>query len=195
MQPTPTTELQAINRMLRSVGESPISQLDDGPVPDDVPIARRTLQEVLVSVQTKGWPFNTEKDYPLAPNDTGQIVLPSNIVKADLDSRQYSQQDVVIRGQTLYDRKNHTYTFDEAVKAEIVLLLPFEELPQTARHYIMVRASRIFQTEVLGSATLNGFSEVDEAQALLDMKEAEGEQGDYNILQHDLVNETLWFKR
>ena len=44
-----------------------------------------------------------------------------------------------------------------------------------------MRAARVFQTRVLGSETLQKFHEDDEGMALIDLNEAEGDTGDYNI--------------
>jgi hypothetical protein len=64
----------------------------------------------------------------------------------------------------------------------VVLLLELEDLPQAARHYVMVRAARVFQQRVLGSETLDGFTERDEARARMSLKRYDSQTADYNIL-------------
>lgn len=73
---TPTTELEAVNAILASVGESPIAALDGEFV--DAEIARGLLTQESRAVQTEGYTFNTEADYPLAPDVEGRIFLPQN---------------------------------------------------------------------------------------------------------------------
>ena len=179
---TPTTELEAINTILSVIGESPISTLSEISSVADAVTAQSTLSEVSRQVQTKGWHFNTEKDFELSPETySKEITVPSNALRVDTsgDSR---ETDVVQRGQRLYNRKLHTYQFDASLKCEIVVLLPFEELPQAARHYVTIKAARVFQSRTVGSDALYQFTALDEKDALLDLKRNEGITGDYNIL-------------
>jgi len=172
------TETEAVNTMLSVIGEAPINDLS-GASTTDVIQAKAILNEVSRQVQTVGWHFNTEKDYSLVPDINQDIILASNMVKVDVDFN--ADVDVVQRGAKLYDKKNHTFKFTESLKAEIVFLLPFEELPQAARQFIMIRAARIFQDRMVGSDSLHGFTVDDEKRALVDLQEAEGDTGDYTI--------------
>jgi hypothetical protein len=175
-----TSELEAVNTMLDAIGESPVSSLEvSGLV--DVAKAKSALDEISREVQAKGWHFNTETDYPLPVSLDGTITLPSNFLSVDTVGAQ-RHLDVVQRGSRLYDKKNHTYIFTESIKADVTLLLEWEELPQVARHYIMIRASRVFQSRVLGSAEQFQFSAQQEQDALIALNESEGETGDYNML-------------
>ena len=89
---------------------------------------------------------------------------------------------MAIRGNRLYDRNGKTYTFTEPLKADLTTLLEFSDLPQAARHYITIRAARVFQQRVVGSDTLGNFTEKDEARALRAMRRYEARTADYNIL-------------
>lgn len=177
---TPTTELEAVNLMLSVIGESPLSSLNDSTVVDAV-LARNILSEVSRAVQTKGWHFNIEKAFPLLPDAyTKEISVPTNCLRV---VTVYPTQDVeaVHRGQRLYDRANHTYQFAKTVKVDMAVALPFDELPETARHYIAIRAARVFQARSVGSDTLYAFSDKDEKDALVALKKAEGVTGKHNI--------------
>jgi hypothetical protein len=92
----------------------------------------------------------------------------------------------------LYDRKGHTFKFQNAIKAEVIYLLAFEDLPQVARQFVVIRAARIFQDRMVGSETLHGYTEADEKKAWADLKELEGDTGDYTIFDHWDVSRTLW---
>jgi len=175
------TELEAVNVMLSVIGEAPINTLT-GAATVDVIQAKAILSQVSREVQSVGWHFNIERDYPLVPDINQEINLAANMVRVDAD--QYPELDVVQRGLRLYNRKDHTFKFEKTVKAEIIFLLPFEELPQTARQFIVIRAARIFQDRMVGSDILHGFTAVDEQKALSDLKEAEGDTGDYTIFDH-----------
>lgn len=179
---TPTSELEAINTILSVIGESPISSLSDISSVADAVTAQSILSEVSRQVQTKGWHFNTEKDFELSPDTfSKEIVIPSNAIRVDPmgDDREV---DAVQRGNKLYDRVNHTFQFTKSIKCDLVILLPFDQMPQAARHYITIKAARIFQSRTVGSEALYQFTAIDEKDALLDLKRNEGITGDYNIL-------------
>ena len=177
---SPTTELEAINTMLSTIGESPVNTVEDtGNV--DVVIARQILQTVSREVQARGWHFNTEKNYTITPDSEGYLVLPNTVLKADTVYPD-SSKDVVVRGSRLYDREKHTYVFTDAVKVDMTILLTFDELPEVARNYATIRASRIFQERVVGSDTLHAFNSQDEARAMVSLMEYEADTADLNIL-------------
>ena len=178
-----TSELDAINIMLGTIGESPINSLDAATGVVDAVTARAILSEVSVQVQEEGWHFNTEYEFILTPSlDTKEIYIPANTIEVDASEYDRNNIDVAIRGNRLYDRKNKTFQFQQDIKADLTILLEFNELPQAARHYITVRAARVFQQRVIGSDTLGSFSEKDEARALRSMRRYESKTADYNIL-------------
>lgn len=177
--PSKTTELSAVNTMLEVIGETPIDSLTDL-LPVDAATARNILEETSRDVQSKGWNFNREFGYPLVPDSrTGEITIPETFVHIELEGR-----DAVIRGARLYDRKNHSYKFDpkQRCKADIIIILPFEELPEQARHYITIRAARIFQSRAIGSDTLHGFAQEEEYRALAELKRYDARMNDATML-------------
>lgn len=179
---TPTTELEAINTILSVIGESPISSTSEISSVADAVTAQSILSEVSRQVQTKGWHFNTDKEITLSPDTySGEITVPTNCLRVD-SSGSDREVDVVHRGTKLYDRSKHTYNIAKQVVVDMVVLLPFTELPQAARHYITIKAARIFQARTVGSEALYQFTASDERDALIDLKKAEGVTGDYNIL-------------
>lgn len=190
-----TTVLEAVNTMLSCAGESPVNTLDTtGMV--DVAVAVATLNEISRSVQSVGWHFNTEDDYPLVRDVEGFIYLPPSIITVDVNDSSPSLIPVQ-RGLRMYDRLNHTYLFTADLKASVQLLLEWDELPQTARYYILIKAARAFQARVLGADSLHRFSEADEMSALVALQEAEGKSGNYNMFQNysaaNIMNTTWSF--
>jgi hypothetical protein len=178
-----TSELDAVNIMLGTIGESPINSLDAATGVVDAVTARAILSEVSVQVQEEGWHFNTEYEFVLTPSlDSKEISVPANAIEVDASAYDRNDIDVAIRGNRLYDRKNKTFQFQQDIKADLTILLEFNELPQAARHYITIRAARVFQQRVIGSDTLGSFSEKDEARALRSMRRYESRTADYNIL-------------
>lgn len=179
---TLTTELDAINIMLGTIGESPINSLDAATGVVDAVTARSILAEVAVQVQEEGWHFNTDYEFVLTPDSgTKEIYVSPNVIEVDV-SPYTTDVDVAIRGNRLYDRKNKTYQFSQDIKADLTILLEFNELPQAARHYITIRSARVFQQRVVGSQLLGAYTDQDEARALRAMRRYEARTGDYNIL-------------
>jgi hypothetical protein len=180
MSLTPTSELEAVNTMLNTIGEAPVNTLVNMTSVDAL-AALSVLQSVNRGVQVEGWFFNTEYDYPLVPDLDNNLPLPTNLMSVD-SSEVSNKHDLVQRGSRAYDRKNHTYTFTDTVKCNLILLLPFEEIPEAARNYITLRASRILQDRLLGSDSLHGMNREDEYLALTSLRLIESQNADYNIL-------------
>lgn len=178
----PMTELEAVNIMLETIDEPPVNTLS-GTVPVEVTIAVSTLSDVSREVQSKGWDFNTESEYPLAPDINGCITPPTNVMKIDASDG----TPLVMRSGKLYDKSKHTNIFEDSIKCDIVWLLDFGDLPQAARSYITIRAARAFQRRILGSDTIDKLSSEDEGKALLLMEYAEADVADYNVLNNSSV--------
>lgn len=182
-KPSPTTALEAVNIMLGTIGESPVNSLENEQVVDAV-VARDVLAEISREMQSEGWAFNIEKNYPLSRDLDGKIEVPINCIKVDF-VRPPAGMDPVLRGSRLYDRQNHTYTFKQNVKAEVILLLPFNELPESARRYATIRAARVFADRMVGSDAIHSYTEMDEARARATLVAYESDTGDANILTGD----------
>lgn len=177
---SPTTELDALNTLLSSIGESPINSLDGVAGVADAVIARQVLQEIMVQVQEEGWHWNTEENIRLSPDmNTKTITVPYGCIQADSRDR---SKNVVVRGQRLYDKTNHTFLFESSVLVDMTILLEFTDIPQAARHYITIRAARVFQERVVGSQTLGGFTEKDEVRARAALVKNESDTAQHNML-------------
>jgi len=183
MAMTPTSELDAVNQMLVSIGEAPVNVLGSGL--QEAEIAQTTLTNISRDVQSQGWYFNTEIRYTLARNSDNEIVLPNNCVKVDRTQvyRDYDT-DVVERNRKLYDRVTNSYIFDKDLVVNMVVLLEFNELPEVARRYITLKAARVFQDQTVGAQELHGYQINDEQFAYLALREAESESMDYNVFDN-----------
>ena len=178
-----TTELEAINTILSTIGEAPLNTLT-GSLPVDGTIAKNVLSEVAREVQSQGWHFNTHTNVTLARDTDNKLPIATNVVRVELDPRKYSkgQYDIVQRDSFLYNLAENKDTFDiNFEKVKIVYLLPFNEIPEQAKRYITIRSARIFHDRTLGANTLHKFSVEDEQKALMILKQAEAQTGDYSI--------------
>jgi len=177
---TATSKLESVNTMLTAIGEIPVSSITSATT-NDVSIAISILESTSREVQSRGWFFNTDLNYSLVPNNNNEIELPANTLRVELEGSSRSK-NYVERSRKLYDRYNNTFTISDSVKVTIVFYLEFENIPEVARQYITIRAARIFQDRMLVSSELHKFHEIDELQAYMALKEAEGDIGRHNIL-------------
>lgn len=184
---SPTTELEAVNTMLTSIGEQPIQNLDDLAGLTDASIARQILSNVSRAVQSRGWVFNTDLDKVMKPDSHGEIILNDTILRVDTTTRMRDpDNDIIERGRRLYDRQKNTDKFDEGteIKCNLIIYLNFIDLPEPARRYISIRSARIFHDRVVGSGELHRFYQEDELQAWSTLIEYEGDTADYNIFDN-----------
>ena len=187
MAQSSTTELEAVNTILSAIGEAPVNSLS-GTLPIDATQAKNLLTEISREVQAAGWHYNSFYDYTLSRDTDNKIPLADNIMRVDLDINKYNvtTYDVIKRGGFLFNKKENTYIFDQALDAKVILFLPFTELPENARRYITIRAARVFQDRLLGATTLHGFQARDEANALAILKQEEMDTADHSIFNnHD----------
>lgn len=179
---TATTELDAINTMLSTIGESPINSLDGAAGVVDAVVAQQVLREISIQVQEEGWHFNTEENVRLIPDLVNQnITLPANCIQCDSTGKD-ADRDVTVRGNRLYDKTNKTFTFDNSIEVDMIILLEFNDMPQAARHYVMIRAARVFQERVIGSQTLGSFTEKDETRARAALERMESGTANHNMM-------------
>ena len=182
---TRTSELEAVNTILSTIGESPLNTLS-GSLPVDGTIAKNVLSEVSREVQSQGWHFNTHYKVTLSRDTNNKIPLATNIVRVEIDPRQYSKvsYDIVQRNNFLYNLAKNEDTFDTNFKdATAVYLLPFDEIPEQAKRYITIRSARIFHDRTLGANTIHKFSQEDEAKSLSILKQAESNTCDFFIFE------------
>jgi hypothetical protein len=188
--PTQTTELSAVNLMLASIGERPIVNLDDNQRAD-VMRALSTLNETNVLVQSRGWWFNEEHDLVHAPNDDGEYILTDDVIKVDPSDA--SVDNFVKRGKKLYNTTTWTTTGHSTPLAlDLVRLLPFDDLPETAKIYIARRAGVIYQTRSVGSPTLFEFTSRDAQEAYGTLQEEELEHVDTNLTHSPGIFDAVW---
>ena len=159
-----TTLLEAINTLLAAIGSSPVTNTDT-PQNADAIIAKNNINRALRDIQTEKWYFNSESDYPLTPDVNGTIHIPNNIINIDFTGRLGEGNRFVIRGKKLYDRLNHTFKIDEQLEADVVLCLEYDEIPESAAQYVIARAARRYQEEMLGDPSLRTWTKQDEDTA------------------------------
>jgi len=150
----------------------------------DVAIALNTLREVSKEVQSEGWVFNKEYDYPLTPDSNNEVIIANNILQIDLNETytQNRNRDSVIREGKLYNKTAHSYTWtDEKLYADIIWYFDWATIPNPIAAYIVARAATIVSSRLIG--------DVNQYQLLLQKEsftrtvalEYECNQGDYTF--------------
>ena len=173
-------ELAAVNQILGAVGQAPVTTLDQ--TNPDVAIAYDTLVEVNREIQSEGWVFNTEEEYPFNQDVNGEILIPDNILLLDLSSIfENIGVEVVKRNGKLYNKTEHTFTWTAPIKCDVVWLFDFIDLPVPFRDLIVARASMQASTKMVGDTTIYQMLQQKESLARANAMEYECNQGDYSF--------------
>ena len=186
------TELSAVNSILGSIGQAPITSLTHNP-PDPDPLAnpeisfvKNILDEVNKDVQSTGWAFNTENKVLKSPDASGHFVIPSNAIMYDISDGQIDRRtDVVKRDGKLFDKVNQTDVFTSDYYIDSIVLLPFTDVPPPIQRYIIARASMKAATQLVSNADLVKLLRVEEQQARANAMNYETEQGDNSFMGFD----------
>lgn len=175
-----STELDAVNQILSSVGQAPVTTLDlQNP---EVAIVTNTLREVNRMVQADGWIFNSEKGIKLTPNSsTKKILLPLDVLQVDCNETQRNRYNIVRRNGGIYDRLGHTDVFEEPLIVDIIYLFSFSDVPAAIQAYIVARAARMCTVKMVGDAQLNKLLAEQEGITRASAIEYECSQGDYSM--------------
>lgn len=192
---TPTTPLQAVNEIISQIGELPISDLAVEETSADVKAALLLFRSANRTTQVKGWQFNTDLDVTLTREPDGTISVPADAVKVSKAKiAEDTQYDVAfaIRGAQLYNRTTNSFAWDTDLRVDLIRLLPFESLPEAARHFIVVKSGRQFQARFQGSQLADGFSQEDLYEATVALSEYEVEQGRVNFLTGSSSVTSIW---
>lgn len=189
IEPTAMLELEATNILLATIGEERVSTLTGSQV-GDVAEASATLLEVSREVQAKGWHFNREIDVAWPVNGDSKIPIPLSVARFDMPSGHYPE--LIRRGGFVYDKTNRTNIFTASITTSIcVFYLPFDELPDSARNYITLRAARRFSNRMLTSKDISQFTLRDEMEARAAFLDENEENGDHSLLDNWSVGAVL----
>ena len=181
--PMPThliSKADAVNQCLRAVGSSPINSIEDDDLPGDAELALQTVDKVDRELQAEGWHFNTSRGNTLNLDVDGRIPVGTTAISVDVNNLRYSEIDPVLRGNYLYDMRNSTDIFTEALEeVTIVQHLQWDSLPQEARLLVSAMAALEFG---LGSGLITYSKEQD---LLRQAKQARASLNRQNIQKGD----------
>ena len=185
------TELSAVNSILGSIGQAPVSRLYQPEGADktlkfinpEISFIYQLLQEVNTDVQNEGWVFNREDFVKLTPDGNSEIVFPVDVLRYDVsDNQTWRTTDVVKREGKLYDKIGHTFKFTRPIFLNVVKKFSFEDLPSAFKRYITVKASTRAATQLVANENLAKMLNSQEAIARASVIEYECNQGDHNYM-------------
>jgi hypothetical protein len=180
-----TTELEAVNIMLRDINEAPIASLSGLSDSSDMGKALNILRQVSREVQSRGWAFNTRTEVALTRDVANKIAIPTGATRVEISTYKYPRVLLVIRNGYLYDNVTGTDVLTQDYTAEkIVFALDFADLPENAKAYITHRASRVFQDRVFGSRELQQTIGEQEQRSWAEMLRDECRVRDVNIFKN-----------
>jgi len=181
------TELSAVNSILGSIGQSPITQLKNSSgalisTNPEISYIYNLLVEVTKDVLNEGWHFNTEYGIKISPDANKEISIPSSYLRYDVHDGQTSRLlDVVKKGNKLYDKVKHTFEFTSDVLVDATYLYDFEDIPSAFQRYIIAKASTRAATQLVGDANLARLLQTQEAQNRANVMEYDTQQGDHSF--------------
>ena len=150
----------------------------------DVAIALNTLREVSREVQSEGWSFNKESDYPITPDSSNEVIIANNILHMDLN-RTYTQnldRDSINREGKLYDKTAHSFTWTDAtLYVDVIWYFDWSSIPTVIQAFIIARAAAIVSSRIIGDPNQYQILIQKEAFAKSTALEYECNQGDYSF--------------
>ena len=181
------TELSAVNAILGSIGQSPISGLDFAN--PEISFIYNLLKESNQDVQNEGWTFNLEYHIKEIVNTSdNKIIISSDVIRIDNEDAWDKTRDFVRRKDSdglwkLYDRVNHTFEFpdDDHFYVNVVRLLNFEDIPTVFQRYITYKACGRAAVQLVSNASLQKMLATFEAQSRAACLEYECNQGDHSF--------------
>ena len=182
------TELSAVNAILGSIGQSPISGLDFAN--PEISFIYNLLKESSQDVQNEGWTFNIEYHIKETVGADNKIIVESDVSRIDNEDAWDRTRDFVRRKDSsdgiwkLYDRVNHTFEYpdDEYFYVNKVRLLKFEDIPAPFQRYIIYKASGRAAVQLVSNGNLQKMLSTFETQARASCMEYECNQGDHTFM-------------
>jgi len=137
----------------RALTQSSVTSRVENQTNPDVAIALNTLREVSREIQSEGWSFNKELDYPITPDSNNEVNIANNVLQMDLN-RTYTQnidRDSINRGGKLYDKKKHSYKWtDETLYVDITWYFDWANIPDPIQAFIVARAASVVSSRIIG---------------------------------------------
>lgn len=176
------TKIDAINRMLRYIGELPIPNditVDELPEGHEAVQARVILDETIREEQEENWWFN-KFNITYTPSTNGYITLPENVVSIQSTS---TNTKYLKNGNDLYDVTNQTKIFTDPVELIVRIEIGFDDLPDVFRTYVVLQAAKHLHTYLNGDETTQRELETKLAMQRVKVDREHLRQSKYNLIR------------
>ena len=176
-----TTELEGVNEILMSAGISEVADLGASTLAnvDEANQAYNVLQRIDREIQSGGLHCNVERRVVLSPV-ANEITIDSDILRVDPSNYRYPE--ICMRDDKLYNLTDQTSTFTSDVTVDLVRQIPFEDLPEHVRRYIVIRSTRVFVLRYTRDTELYQALREDELHARQQFNTGEIQNSDTNML-------------
>ena len=126
---TRTTELEAVNTILSTIGEAPLNSLT-GSLPVDGTMAQNILDEINREVQSIGWHWNTHYKVDLSRDTDNKIPVGTDVLRIQLNTKySRSSYDIVQRDNYLYNLADNSEIFSsDFTETNVIYLLDFTKI-------------------------------------------------------------------
>ena len=180
----PSSELDAVNELLASIGEEPLDDLDIMPPSGNT--ALMLLRRQSRDLQDEGYWFNRSSGVVLTPDVGGEIAVPAAALSVDGET-----EDLIVIGSRLFNRTTNTFIFTASVTCEISYHRPWADLTSVVRRYITALALERFIEGFPSADPTSASRQRNLMRAQVSFKRAELRAGDYNIRSNSAVQSTL----
>lgn len=196
------TRIDAINAILSSIGSVGINseeEIDWNIDAADADLMLNRYSQVIQSNRGKGWWFNKEEFHKLDPDPiNGYVVVPQNTLVCLIKRREGNLLPVTLRDGKLFDTKSYGYdmrdlTFsDGKIHCELVVNLPYEALPTTAKQVIADTASFWMQNNKEGDP--NKLSNLTQAakDSMISLQSEDARQRRSNMFDSPFARQTIY---
>jgi hypothetical protein len=182
------TELSAVNSILGSIGQSPITTLTN-PNPE-IQLIQNILNESNKDIQSEGWHFNNEEGKDVQPTalgttpETYAFNVPTDALRYDLHMGQVDRSmDLVVRDGKLYDTVTHTSSFDSNAHLllDITTFIEFAKVPPPIQRYIVASAAVRAAAQLVSNTELVKLLNINKEKTKATALEFDCQTGDHSF--------------
>lgn len=169
---TLTTELEAVNLMLRAIGESPVHTLED-PTHSDAASALTILRHWNMMIQSEGWRFNSRNNVLLTRDGSNYIAAPANTLHLSA-AGVTAAEAIAFRNGKVFNIEDDSFEWEKDLYVNLILLFDFADIPQIARQAITQAAGLEFIGDEASAESRAQFSQTRAAMSMAQLRRAEG---------------------
>ena len=138
---------EAINICLVTIGERPLEEGVSIVGVYEAEIADVAIEEAKTELLSKGFIFNTDTEWELAPDTSDTITIPYSTLAVDATA---VSPDYIAKDGKLYNKAEHSFQFTDPVKVDIIWNIEFDLLPSHAQTVVVNMAKEKVYTRIVG---------------------------------------------